>query len=422
MSLAGFRINRVPTVVPDSQMGATLQLSSRLDRIKPSASIAAKALVDRLRAEGQDVIDFTIGEPDLPTPANVIEVAVAAIRNGDTRYTAANGTLKLREAVVEKLERDNGLHYQPENIVVGVGGKNIIFLALAVTLNPADEVIIHAPYWVSYPDMVVVNDGIPVVIKSDASSGFKMSAEQLEAAITPRTKWLILNTPNNPTGAVYTDNELVALGEVLERHPHVWVLSDEIYEHFVFDGGRHVSPVAAVPNLKNRVLVVNGASKGYSMTGWRLGYGAGPVPLVNAITKLITQTTTCASAISQAAAIEAFGGSQEAPHRAAKVFEQRGKLMRALLKDVQGFEVGEATGAFYLYPKVAGLIGKRTPSGEAIQTDVDLVRYLVQEAKVATLDGSAYGLSPYLRLSFATSEEAITEGCRRIARACAALK
>ncbi len=277
------------------------------------------------------------------------------------------------------------------------------------------------PYSVSYPDIVVVNDGVPVIVTSDASSGFKLSPQQLEAAITPKTKWLILNTPNNPTGAVYSRRELSELGKFLERHPHVWLMSDEIYEHFVYNGATHVSPVAAIPALQQRSLIVNGASKGYSMTGWRLGYGAGPTQLVDAITKLITQTTTCPSAISQAAAVEAFGGIQDAPHHAGKVFQQRGKLMRELLKDAQGFEVGELTGAFYLYPSVAGLVGRTTPAGEVVASDVAVVKFLIEEAKVATLDGSAYGLSPHLRFSFATSEEAIREGCKRIVRACAAL-
>ncbi|SAK63310.1 putative aminotransferase [Caballeronia glebae] len=403
-------------------MNKPIELSVRLNRIKPSASVAAKALVDRLRAEGQDIIDFTIGEPDLPTPPNVVEAAVTAMREGQTRYTAANGTPALRKTIVEKLARDNGLHYKSENIVVGSGGKNIIFLALSVTLNPGDEVIIPAPYWVSYPDMVVVNDGVPVIVSSAASSGFKLSPEQLEAAITPKTKWLILNTPNNPTGAVYSRSELVELGKVLERHPNVWVMSDEIYEHFVYNGATHASPVAVIPSLQERALIVNGASKGYSMTGWRIGYGAGPVRLANAITTLITQTTTCPSAISQAGAVEAFGGSQDAPLRAGKVFEQRGKLMRELLSGIPGFDVGELTGAFYLYPSVAGLIGKTTPAGEVLSSDLDVVRYLIEEAKVATLDGSAYGVSPHLRFSFATSEKSIREGCDRISRACASLR
>ncbi|WP_406868271.1 aminotransferase class I/II-fold pyridoxal phosphate-dependent enzyme [Paraburkholderia fungorum] len=397
-------------------------LSERINRIKPSPSMAAKALVDKLRADGRNIIDFTIGEPDLPTPQHIVDAAVVALRAGDTRYTASSGTPALRKAIATKLARDNGLTYAPENIVVGSGGKHVIFHAFAVTLNPGDEVIIQAPYWVSYPDMVVVNDGTPVIVAGDEVSGFKLSPEQLEAAITPRTKWLILNTPNNPTGAVYSEDELVALGKVLERHPHVWVMSDEIYEHFVYDGAKHISPVAAIPAIKDRSLVINGASKGYSMTGWRLGYGAGPAALVNAISKLISQTTTCPSSISQAAAVAAFLGSQEAPHYAGRVFEQRGKLMAELLRDAHGISVRPPSGAFYLYPSVSGLIGKTTPEGKVLGTDLDVVKYFTESAGVATLDGSAYGVGPHLRLSFATAELAIREGCSRIVEACLALK
>ncbi|MFM0470511.1 pyridoxal phosphate-dependent aminotransferase [Paraburkholderia strydomiana] len=397
-------------------------LSERINRIKPSPSMAAKALVDKLRADGRDIIDFTIGEPDLPTPQHIVDAAVVALRAGDTRYTASSGTPALRKAIATKLARDNGLTYTAENIVVGSGGKHVIFHAFAVTLNPGDEVIIHAPYWVSYPDMVVVNDGTPVIVAGDEASGFKLSPEELEAAITPRTKWLILNTPNNPTGAVYTEDELIALGKVLERHPHVWVMSDEIYEHFVYGGAQHISPVLAIPAIKERSLLINGASKGYSMTGWRLGYGAGPTVLVNAISKLISQTTTCPSSISQAAAIAAFLGSQDAPRNAGRVFEQRGKLMADLLKDARGVSVRPPTGAFYVYPSVAGLIGKTTPAGHILKSDLDVVNYFTESAGVATLDGSAYGVGPYLRFSFATAELAIRDGCSRIVEACLALK
>ena len=403
-------------------MSITEMLSERINRIKPSPSMAAKALVDKLRAEGRNIIDFTIGEPDLPTPQHIVDAAVVALRAGETRYTASSGTPALRKAIATKLARDNGLTYAPENIVVGSGGKHVIFHAFAVTLNPGDEVIVHAPYWVSYPDMVVVNDGTPVIIAGDEASGFKLSPAQLEAAITPRTKWLILNTPNNPTGAVYTEDELIALGKVLERHPHVWVMSDEIYEHFVYDGAKHVSPVLAIPAIKDRSLVINGASKGYSMTGWRLGYGAGPTALINAISKLISQPTTCPSSISQAAAVAAFLGSQDSPHNAGRVFQQRGKLMADLLKDARGISVRPPRGAFYLYPSVAGLIGKTTPAGQVLKSDLDVVNYFTESAGVATLDGSAYGVGPHLRFSFATAELAIREGCSRIVEACLALK
>ncbi|RKR36154.1 pyridoxal phosphate-dependent aminotransferase [Paraburkholderia sp. BL17N1] len=396
--------------------------SDRINRIKPSPSIAAKALVDKLRAEGRDIVDFTIGEPDLATPSHVIEAAVTALRDGDTKYTGSSGTPQLRKAIAEKLARDNGLDYSAENVVVGTGGKHIIFHALAVTLNHGDEVIIPAPFWVSYPDIVMVNEGIPVIVTGEASDGFKLSPQALEAAITPRTKWLILNSPNNPTGAVYTAEEFVAIGEVLERHPHVWLMSDEIYEHFVYGDARHVSPVQAIPGIKERCLVVNGASKGYCMTGFRIGFGAAPVPLIKAITKLITQTTTCPSSVSQAAAIAAFSESQDAPRQAGKIFEARGRLMAELLGGARGMAVEPPRGAFYLFPSVAGLLGKKTRAGSILQTDLDVVRYFSEEAGVATLDGTAYGVAPYLRLSFATSEDAIREGCRRIVQACAALK
>ncbi|KWK49995.1 aspartate aminotransferase [Burkholderia stagnalis] len=396
-------------------------LSERITRIKPSPSMAAKALVDKLRAEGRDIIDFTIGEPDLPTPAHVIDAAVAAMHRGETKYTSVTGTPLLRKTIADKLARDNGLDFAPENIMVGSGGKHIIFHALSVTLNPGDEVVIHAPYWVSYPDMVVVNDGVPVIVTGSEVEGFKLTPDALEAAITPRTKWVILNTPNNPTGAVYSEAELKALGAVLERHPHVWLMSDEIYEHFVYNDVKHVSPVAAMPALRERSLIVNGASKGYSMTGWRIGYGAGPKPLINAMAKLVTQTTTCPTSISQAAAVAAFGGSQEAPHQAALEYASRGKLMAARLREARGIDAKDPTGAFYLYPSVAGLIGRTTPNGDTLESDTDVVKYLTEEAGVATLDGSSYGLAPYLRLSFATSEQAIEEGCRRIVEACAKL-
>lgn len=397
-------------------------LSGRINRIKPSPSMAAKALVDRLRAGGADIIDFTIGEPDLKTPDAIVDAAIAALRNGETRYTGSSGTPRLREAIAGKLARDNQLDYGTENVVVGSGGKHVIFHALAVTLDAGDEVIVHAPYWVSYPDMVVVNDGVPVIVRGSEQDGFKLRPDALEAAITPRTKWLILNSPNNPTGAVYTNDELAALGEVLKRHPRVWVMSDEIYEHFVYDGARHVSVVQAIPDIAERCLIVNGASKGYSMTGFRIGFGAGPVELVNAISKLISQTTTCPSSISQAAAVEAFSGSQDAPRAAARIFSGRGRLMAELLSKARGISVHAPRGAFYLYPSVSGLLGKRTPAGDILETDVDVVRYFTAAAGVATLDGTAYGVSPYLRLSFATSETNIREGCCRIVEACAALR
>ncbi|WP_347554136.1 aminotransferase class I/II-fold pyridoxal phosphate-dependent enzyme [Robbsia sp. KACC 23696] len=401
---------------------ASAFLSHRITAIKSSPSMAAKALVDQLRAEGRDIIDFTIGEPDLPTPQPIVDAAIAAMRAGETKYTGASGTPALRNAIVTKLRRDNGLTYDANEIVVGNGGKHIIFDALAVTLNPGDEVIIHAPYWLSYPDMVKVNEGVPVIVTGSEEDAFKLLPAQLEAAITARTKWLILNTPNNPTGTVYSEDELRALGAVLARHPHVWVMSDEIYEHFVFDGQRHVSPIAAMPSLKGRSLIINGASKGYAMTGWRIGYGAGPIALIQAITKLISQTTTCPNAVAQAAAVAAFGGSQEAPRQAAALYEGRARLMADLLAEAQGIAIGRPKGAFYHFPCVRDLIGKRTPEGRLLETDGDIVQYFTECAGVATLEGSVYGVGPYLRLSFATSDAAIREGCRRLVVACNALR
>ncbi|WP_244201431.1 pyridoxal phosphate-dependent aminotransferase [Paraburkholderia rhynchosiae] len=395
-------------------------LSNRINRVKPSPSIAAKALVDRLRAEGRDIIDFTIGEPDLPTPAYIVDAAIKALDRGETKYTASSGIAPLRQAIADSLRRDSSLEYRPENVVVGGGGKHVLFNALTVTLNPGDEVIIPAPFWVSYPDMVALNDGVPVIVTCEEADGFKLQPEALEAAITPKTKWLFLNTPNNPTGVVYAREELERIGAVLERHPHVWLLSDEIYEHFVFGGRTHVSPIAAIPCVAERHLLVSGVSKGYAMTGWRIGYGAGPRPLIDAIGKLITQSTTCPSSISQAAAVAAFAGPR--PDEISRIFAERAELVAFLLRDAKGITVSVPQGAFYLFPSVRDLIGKKTPDGKAIRTDLDVVQYLVEHAGVATLDGTAYGLSPYLRLSFATSNDAIVEGCNRIVRACADLR
>ena len=311
-------------------------LSARLLRIKPSPSMAAKALVDKLRAEGRNIVDFTLGEPDLPTPPHVIEAAIAAMRRGETRYTGAAGTPALRRAIAAKLARDNHLDYRPEEIVVGCGGKHIIYHALAATLGAGDEVIVPKPYWVSYPDISLLTDATPVEVSADSADGLKLTADALEAAITPRTKWVILNTPNNPSGAVYSRGELLALAAVLRRHEHVMLLSDEIYEHFVYDGGRHVSPAEVAPELRDRILVVNGASKGYCMTGWRLGYGAGPKFLVDAISKLLSQTTTCPNAVAQAAAIEAFAGDQAPVHAMVAIFKERRDRIVAGLNRAKG--------------------------------------------------------------------------------------
>jgi len=400
----------------------TAFLAERARAIKPSPSMAAKTRVDQLRAEGRDIIDFTVGEPDLPTPAHIVQAGIDALNSGDIRYTASAGAKPLLEAVRAKFQRENGLDYGLDELIVGVGAKQLIFTALAATVQAGDEVIIPAPYWVSYPDMVLVNDGTPVVLACPEADGFKLTPQALEHAITPRTKWVLLNTPSNPTGAMYSVEELRALGEVLARHPHVWLMTDEIYEHLAYGDARHASPAAVVPALAGRTLTINGVSKAYAMTGWRLGYAGGPKPLIKAMATLISQSTSCVSAISQSAARVALTADQRCVSDAATVFHARRDRIVALLNAVPGIRCPEPQGAFYVYPSVEGLLGKRTPAGRVLESDLDVVMYLLDEAGVAVLDGAAYGLSPYLRLSFATSMENIEEGCRRINSACAALR
>jgi len=400
----------------------TVFLAERARAIKPSPSMAAKTRVDQLRAQGRDIVDFTVGEPDLPTPAHIVQAGIDALNSGDIRYTASAGAKPLLEAVRAKFQRENGLEYGLDQLIVGVGAKQLIFTALAATVQAGDEVIIPAPYWVSYPDMVLVNDGTPVVLACPESDGFKLTPQALEAAITPRTKWVLLNTPSNPTGAMYDAAELRALGEVLARHPHMWLMTDEIYEHLAYGDVRHASPAAVVPALAERTLTINGVSKAYAMTGWRLGYAGGPKALVKAMATLISQSTSCVSAISQQAARVALTADQQCVTDAAAVFHQRRDRIVALLNAVPGIRCPLPQGAFYVYPSVDGLLGKRTPAGHTLQSDLDVVMYLLDEAGVAVLDGAAYGLSPYLRLSFATSMENIEEGCRRIHEACAALR
>jgi aspartate aminotransferase len=394
----------------------------RLDSVKPSPSMAAKARVDALRAEGRSIIDFTIGEPDFPTPQHIVEAGIAALSAGHTRYTAATGTPALRRAIADKLQRENSLSYGVDQIVVGIGAKHIIYNAFAATLNEGDEVIIPTPFWVSYPDMVALNGGTPVIVGCDESSGFKLTAAALEKSITPRTRWLVLNTPNNPSGAVYTASELKALCEVLMRHPQVWVMTDEIYEHFVYAGAQHVSPLQVQPELADRTLVINGVSKAYAMTGWRLGYGAGPRPLMQALGLLITQSTTCATGVSQAAVVAALSGSQQCVAEGAALFAQRRERIVALVNAIDGIRCLAPDGAFYIFPSVQGLLGKSTPQGKQLANDVDVMMYFLEQAGVATIDGTSYGQPGYLRFSFATSLEQIEQGCAQLAAAVAALK
>lgn len=396
-------------------------LAARARAIKPSPSMAAKTRVDQLRAQGRDIIDFTVGEPDLPTPAHIVQAGIDALNSGDIRYTASAGSRPLLEAARAKFQRENGLDYAIDELIVGVGAKQLLYTALAATVQAGDEVIIPAPYWVSYPDMVLVNDGTPVVVACPEADGFKLTPEALERAITPRTKWLLLNTPSNPTGAMYSAAELRALADVLARHPQVWLMTDEIYEHLAYGDTRHASPAAVAPELAGRTLTINGVSKAYAMTGWRLGYAGGPKTLVKAMATLISQSTSCVSAISQAAARVALSADQACVGEAAAVFRARRDRIVTLLDAVPGIRCPRPQGAFYVYPNVEGLLGRRTPAGALMRTDLDVVMFLLDEAGVAVLDGTAYGLSPYLRLSFATSMDNIEEGCRRIAQACGRL-
>lgn len=396
-------------------------LASRLDSVKPSPSMAAKMQVDALRATGRSITDFTIGEPDFPTPPHIVNAGIDALTSGKTKYTGSAGIAPLLKAIAAKLARENGLTYPPEQVIVGCGAKHIIYNAFAATLNEGDEVIVPAPYWVSYPDMVALHGGRAVIVPCDARAGFKLSAQALEVAITPRTRWLVLNSPNNPTGAVYSATELKALAAVLLRHPQVWLMTDEIYEHFVYGHARHASLVALMPELQSRSLVVNGLSKAYAMTGWRVGYGAGPLPLIKAMTLLQTQSVSCAASMSQVAAVTALEGPQACVAEAAKLFEARRDRMIGLLSEIPGIRCARPDGAFYVFPSVAGLIGATTASGKTLVDDLDVMLYFLEEAGVATIDGGSYGMPSYLRMSFATSVEQIEIGCAALAKAVAAL-
>ena len=396
-------------------------LSPRVDRIKPSPSSAATQRARELRAAGRDVIALTAGEPDFPTPPHVCEAAVAAMKRGETRYTTIDGTPEVKEAIRAKFKRENGLEYASDQIAVANGAKHIIFNALMATLASGDEVIIPAPHWVSYTDMTLLAEGVPVVVPCPEEQAFKLRAAQLEAAITPRTKWLLLNSPCNPSGATYNREELKALTDVVLRHPQVHILSDDVYEHIVFDGNRFCTPAQVEPGLFERTLTVNAVSKTYAMTGWRIGYAGGPATLIGAMRKIQSQSTTNASSVSQAAARAALNGPQDfVPERAA-AFQARRDRVVALLSQIPGLHCHKPEGAFYLYPNCAGLMGKCTPAGRRIENDQDLAIYLLEAAEVAVVQGSAYSLSPYFRISIAASIELLEEACRRMQRACAQL-
>lgn len=396
--------------------------ASRVSRIKISPSTAAAARARELKAAGRDIVDLTVGEPDFDTPENIKIAAHAAIDKGETKYTSVNGTPALRKAIIGDFQRRLGLTYADNEICVGGGAKQILFLALMASVENDAEVIIPAPYWVSYPDMVIANDGKPVIVECPQETGFKLTPESLEKAITPRTLWLVLNAPSNPTGAAYSREELEALGEVLLRHPHVFVLSDDIYDQIWFRDEPMTTLVAAVPQLKERVLLTNGVSKSYAMTGWRIGYAAGPAALVAAINKLQSQMSSCPSSISQAAAAYALTSDQGFIAESVKVYKARRDYACARLNAIPGLSCTVPDGAFYLFPNCGGVIGKTTPDGKVIQSDLDFVLYLLDGAGVAALQGAAYGLSPYFRLSIATSMEAIQAACDRIEHAVATLK
>lgn len=394
-------------------------IASRLSAVKPSASMAASQAARALRAKGVDVIDLGLGEPDFPTPPHIVEAAFAAARAGRTLYTAAAGTPEVREAVAQKFRRENGLDYTADDIVVANGAKQIIFNALMATLEDGDEAILPAPYFVSYPEMVKLLGGTPVVVECPEATGFRLTPEALERAVTPRTKWLFLNMPGNPSGAVYSEAELKALGAVLARHPQVLVLSDEIYEHILFDGREFVSFGKACPELRDRSLIVNGVSKAYAMTGWRVGYAAGPAPLVKAMSTVQSQSVTSVCSIAQAATVAALSGPQDNVARFRQAFEARRNLVVDGIRQVNGLTLSPPEGAFYAYIGCASLIGRKTPGGTVLADDSAVATYLLNEGRVAAVPGVAYGLSPYVRISTATSEEVLSEAIRRIRAAVA---
>ncbi|ETX14875.1 aspartate aminotransferase [Roseivivax halodurans JCM 10272] len=396
-------------------------LSETLSRVKPSPTVAVTQLARELRAAGRDVIALGAGEPDFDTPDNIKRAAIAAIERGETKYTAPDGIPELKQAICDKFSRENGLTYAPAQISVSTGGKQVLYNALMATLNPGDEVLIPAPYWVSYPDMVRMGGAEPVIVETSLETGFKVSAEALEAAITPRTKWLIFNSPSNPTGAGYSRGELKALTDVLMRHPHVWVMTDDMYEHLAYDGFAFCTPAEVEPGLYPRTLTVNGVSKAYAMTGWRIGYAGGPEDLIAAMRKVQSQSTTNPCSISQWAAVEALTGPQDFLATRAEAFRRRRDLVVDALNACPGVTCPLPEGAFYVYPSVAGCLGTTSPGGKRIETDEDFATALLEESGVAVVFGAAFGLSPHIRISYAASEEALTEACARIRTFCEGL-
>ncbi|EEP63398.1 Aspartate aminotransferase [Brucella abortus str. 2308 A] len=397
-------------------------LADALSRVKPSATIAVSQKARELKAKGKDVIVLGAGEPDFDTPENIKQAAIAAINRGETKYTPVSGIPQLRQAIVSKFKRENGLDYKPEQTIVGTGGKQILFNAFMATLNPGDEVIIPAPYWVSYPEMVAINGGTPVFVDTKIEDNFKLTAADLEKAITPKTKWLIFNSPSNPTGAAYTQAELKSLTDVLVRHPHVWILTDDMYEHLVYGDFVFTTPAQVEPSLYDRTLTMNGVSKAYAMTGWRIGYAAGPIELIKAMDMIQGQQTSGACSIAQWAAVEALNGTQDFIPANKKIFQARRDLVVSMLNQATGLQCPTPEGAFYVYPSCAGLIGKKTEAGKVIETDKDFVTELLETEGVAVVHGSAFGLGPNFRISYATSDELLEKACIRIQRFCASLR
>lgn len=397
-------------------------VADRLSRIKPSPTIAVSTKAAELKAAGRDVIGLGAGEPDFDTPDFIKEAAKVAMDNGQTKYTAVDGTPALKDAIIEKFKRDNDLSYTRDQITVGTGGKQVLYNALMASVNPGDEVIIPAPYWVSYPDMVLLAEGEPVIVECSKDNEFKLQDADLEAAITPKTKWVILNSPSNPTGGAYTHDEMKALTDVLVKHPHVYIMTDDMYEHLVYDGFDFCTPAQVEPQLFDRTLTCNGVSKSYAMTGWRIGYAGGPKDLIKAMAKIQSQSTSNPSSVSQAAAESGLNGDQSFLAERNDTFKERRDLVVQMLNDADGIECLKPEGAFYVYPSCAGCMGKMTPDGKRIESDEDFVTYLLESEGVACVHGEAFGLSPYFRISYATSTEALQEACSRIQRACAALQ
>lgn len=397
-------------------------VSERMKKIKPSQTFAVADKARQLKAQGRDVIALSLGEPDFDTPDHIKDAAIKALKEGKTGYTPVPGIPELKEAIINKFKRDNNTEYAADEVMASVGGKQVIFNAMMATLNPGDEVIIPAPFWVSYPDIVTIAEGNSVVVECGETTGFKLTPEALKNAITPRTKWLILNSPSNPTGAAYTEAELRALADELIAHPNVWIMCDDIYEHLVYDGFEFKTLVEVEPRLKDRTLIVNGVSKAYSMTGWRIGVAAGPRELIAAMGKIQAQETSNPTSFAQYGAVAAFDGSHEFLKERNKTFAARRDMVVDMLNKAEGLTCLKPEGAFYVYPSCAGCIGKTTPDGKVIETDLDFVTYILESEGVACVHGSAFGLGPNFRISYAASTDVLKEACTRIQRACAALK